>query len=42
LPATASAHGLLQRGVALVAAVWGAGVAYHVLTLTRQVKAAPR
>jgi Protein of unknown function (DUF998) len=40
LPATASVHGLLQRGVALVAAVWGAGVAYHVLTLTRQAEAA--
>jgi hypothetical protein len=39
LPATESVHGLLQRGVALVAAMWGAGVAYHVLTLTRQVEA---
>jgi hypothetical membrane protein len=39
LPATASVHGLLQRGVALVAAAWGAGVAYHVLTLPRSEKA---
>jgi hypothetical membrane protein len=39
LPATAPVHGLLQRGVALVAAVWGAGVAYHVLTLTRRTEA---
>ena len=37
LPATASVHGLLQRGVALLAAAWGASVAYHVLTRTRQV-----
>lgn len=38
-PATAPVHGLLQRGVALLAAVWGAGVAYHVLALTKHLPA---
>jgi Protein of unknown function (DUF998) len=41
-PATASIHGLLQRGVALVAAGWGVSVAYHVLTVTRHVKTGQR
>jgi Protein of unknown function (DUF998) len=33
LPATASAHGLLQRAVALIAAVWGAAVARRMLAM---------
>ncbi|MFB9356542.1 DUF998 domain-containing protein [Actinoplanes nipponensis] len=36
LPVTGPVHGLLQRGVALVSAVWGAAVAWRVHVLSRR------